>query len=206
MNPYDILGVPPTASAEEVKQAFRRAAARAHPDRNGGDTSRMADVNAAYELLSDEQRREEYDAFGSADAFDTTAAAHELIGQLFMQFMNATTSAPCLADPVAGVKAALGNVRITQERSAEVSRQQRDRALKAHLHLKCSKGADSPLHTLLADAAERAGRAATAERRALQVTQRAVELLDDYSWTPDVQQQSSWGATGTSTTFYIRGF
>lgn len=61
-NPYDILGLDPSASEEEIKQAFRKAAKEAHPDREGGSAERMSLINQAYQLLCDPGRRAAYDA------------------------------------------------------------------------------------------------------------------------------------------------
>jgi curved DNA-binding protein len=65
-NYYDILGVPKDASPEEIKQAFRRLARRYHPDVNPGDKiaeEKFKDLNEAYEVLSDLNRRSQYDQF-----------------------------------------------------------------------------------------------------------------------------------------------
>lgn len=64
---YEVLGVSREATPEEIKGAFRKAAARAHPDRNPDDPTahvRFKEVNAAYQVLSDPQRRAMYDRFG----------------------------------------------------------------------------------------------------------------------------------------------
>ena len=61
-NLYNILGVSPTASAEEIKKAYRSLAMRHHPDRNEhpGSESRFNAIKTAYELLSDPKKRTEY--------------------------------------------------------------------------------------------------------------------------------------------------
>ena len=61
-NLYNILGVSPTATAEEIKKAYRTLAMRFHPDRNKHATaqSRFNAINAAYELLSDPKKRSAY--------------------------------------------------------------------------------------------------------------------------------------------------
>ena len=61
-NLYNILGVPPTASSEDIKKAYRVLAMRYHPDRNThpGAESRFNAINTAYELLSDPKKRTEY--------------------------------------------------------------------------------------------------------------------------------------------------
>jgi len=57
---YQTLGVDRSASVEEIKQAYRRAAARHHPDR-GGDTARFQQIEEAYRILSDPNQRAQYD-------------------------------------------------------------------------------------------------------------------------------------------------
>jgi DnaJ family protein A protein 2 len=60
---YEILGVPKTADAKEVKKAYRKLAVKHHPDK-GGDEHLFKEINAAYEILSDEEKRGLYDKYG----------------------------------------------------------------------------------------------------------------------------------------------
>ncbi len=63
---YEVLGVSKTASADEIKKAFRKAAVKHHPDKEGGDETKFKEVNEAYEVLKDQQKRQRYDQFGHA--------------------------------------------------------------------------------------------------------------------------------------------
>jgi muramoyltetrapeptide carboxypeptidase len=67
-DPYDILGLDRSATQDEIKSAFRRAATQHHPDKNPGDDGaqqRFKEVNAAYQILSDPQKRAAFDQIGA---------------------------------------------------------------------------------------------------------------------------------------------
>jgi molecular chaperone DnaJ len=66
-NYYESLGVEKNASKEEIKKAFHKQAHKYHPDKNKGDDKKFKEVNEAYQVLSDDQKRSRYDQFGSAD-------------------------------------------------------------------------------------------------------------------------------------------
>ena len=64
---YDILGVSKNASAQEIKKAYRALAKKYHPDVNQGDKAaedKFKQVTEAYAVLSDEKKRQQYDAVG----------------------------------------------------------------------------------------------------------------------------------------------
>ena len=66
---YAILGVNKGASQEEIKKAYRKLALKYHPDRNPGDKSaeeKFKEINEAYDILKDEQKRAAYDRYGSS--------------------------------------------------------------------------------------------------------------------------------------------
>lgn len=62
---YEVLGIDKSASADEIKKAFRRKAVEFHPDR-GGDEAKFKEVNEAYEVLKDVSKKQRYDQFGHA--------------------------------------------------------------------------------------------------------------------------------------------
>src|ERR1700716_844527 len=69
-DPYDVLGVSKTANPDAIKSAFRRLAKKRHPDANKTDkkaAGKFAELNAAYEILGDEDKRKAFDR-GEIDA------------------------------------------------------------------------------------------------------------------------------------------
>ncbi len=63
---YKILDVDRGASQDEIKKAFRKLAHKYHPDKDGGGEEKFKEINSAYQVLGDEQKRKQYDQFGSA--------------------------------------------------------------------------------------------------------------------------------------------
>ena len=60
---YDLIGVPKTATEQEIKKAYRKKALKEHPDK-GGDPEKFKEITAAYEVISDREKRELYDRHG----------------------------------------------------------------------------------------------------------------------------------------------
>lgn len=63
---YEVLGVSKNASDDEIKKAYRKAAVKFHPDKDGGDEAKFKEVGEAYEVLKDSSKRQRYDQFGHA--------------------------------------------------------------------------------------------------------------------------------------------
>ncbi len=62
---YKTLGIEKGASQDEIKKAFRKLAHKYHPDKQGGDEAKFKEVNEAYQVLGNEQKRKQYDQFGA---------------------------------------------------------------------------------------------------------------------------------------------
>ena len=70
---YDVLGVPRSASKDDIKKAYRKLALKYHPDKTKGDKTseeKFKEASEAYHVLSDEKRKTNYDQFGHA-AFES---------------------------------------------------------------------------------------------------------------------------------------
>ncbi len=97
---YEVLGVPQSATPEEVKKAFRRLAMQYHPDRNKDSDAetRFKEVNEAYEVLADAERRARYDRFGHAGVESPVGArgfegfGFGGFGDIFDAFFGGTTA------------------------------------------------------------------------------------------------------------------
>jgi len=98
---YEILGVPKNSSADDIKRAFRKLAHQYHPDKNSDDgaAERFKEINEAYEVLSDPERRQAYDRFGhdgetfgrgfDSDIFRGFGGG---LGDIFETFFGGTTT------------------------------------------------------------------------------------------------------------------
>jgi curved DNA-binding protein len=90
---YQILGVAKSASAEEIKKAYRKLALKYHPDRNKGDKvseDRFKEISEAYAVLSDSEKKKQYDMFG-ADGFQQRYSQDDIFrdvdfGSIFREF------------------------------------------------------------------------------------------------------------------------
>lgn len=61
---YDFLGVPTTSTPEEIRRAYRKLAAKLHPDKSTGNKEKFQELQNIYEILSDEEKRNLYDTYG----------------------------------------------------------------------------------------------------------------------------------------------
>jgi len=69
MDPYQVLGVPRNAPEQDIKRAFRQLSLQYHPDRNSTEEAKtkIVEINNAYEILSDAEKRKQYDTFGNVN-------------------------------------------------------------------------------------------------------------------------------------------
>ncbi len=120
---YEVLGIPRDATDEEIKRAFRKLAFKYHPDHNHDDNAgeKFKEVNEAYEVLSDPDKRAAYDRFGHGDAEGLFGRGFEGFdfggfGDIFDAFFGGATTATRQA-PRRGADL-LYNISITFEEAA----------------------------------------------------------------------------------------
>ncbi|HEY8992352.1 MAG TPA: molecular chaperone DnaJ [Candidatus Microsaccharimonas sp.] len=83
---YEILGVGKDASADELKKAYRKAAVKYHPDKEGGDEAKFKEAGEAYDVLKDAQKRQRYDQFGHAGVGGSSGGGGSAGGNPFEGF------------------------------------------------------------------------------------------------------------------------
>ena len=131
---YDILGVSRDASADDIKKAYRKMAHKYHPDKQGGDEEKFKEINEAYQVLGNEQKRSQYDQFGSAGpgagagfgGFGSQGfnVNFDGFGDIFETFFGGSRSAG----------------------GRRVRRRSRGRGVRRHRHLREQRERDQPRH------------------------------------------------------------
>ncbi|MBI1961066.1 MAG: DnaJ domain-containing protein, partial [Candidatus Liptonbacteria bacterium] len=81
---YKILGIEKGASEDEIKKAYRKLAHQHHPDKASGNETKFKEINEAYQVLSNGDKRARYDRFGAADGFGPGGFPHEGFGNFHM--------------------------------------------------------------------------------------------------------------------------
>ena len=108
---YEVLGIPRTSSADDVKRAFRKLAHQYHPDKNNDNSAseKFKEINEAYEVLSDPERRETYDRFGHAGETFGKGSDNDIfrgfgggLGDIFETFFGGTSGRKTRSGPQRG--------------------------------------------------------------------------------------------------------
>lgn len=179
MSHYDTLGVQPGATADEIKQAFRRRSSQCHPDK-GGSAEDMAAINRAYETLGDEARRAEYDATGtSSEPGSVQAEARDALITLFRASIDNSDG-----DHVGEVRSMLGQHHAGLVRGQADCEKKRTRLLRRRKKVRVKAG-ENLVHALIDDQVRALDQQLARMPRGFEVNRLAVEMLDNYLMTEE---------------------
>ena len=182
MSHYETLGVPPTATAAELRRAYRKRARATHPD-HGGDAEQFKAVNAAYECLRDPVRREQYDKFGAASERVTTLRqqAEAVLGGMAVQWkfsQGGWRDGNMVADLCAKVNEAKAGYGVAAQSADMEAREYR----KVALRVTRKTPGDNVIAAALENAAQDAERKAQAARYEIEKGEEMLRVLADYEY------------------------
>jgi curved DNA-binding protein CbpA len=198
MTLYEVLGLTALATAAEIKAAHRQAVKTHHPD-VGGDARKFEQVQRAYSILSDPERRARYDSTGVED--DPVAAteeqlAHSVIAAFIVPVItgNEDLSKTNIIDTI---RNALMQKKTTHvETCRQIERQLgRIDMLMDRLHRK--DGSDDTMSALLEQRDRELNEARSREQAQIGVAERALRMLDDYTYRVDptpAEEAKIWSA------------
>lgn len=212
---YDTLGVPPDASQEEIKAAFRRQAKTAHPDANPPEKKDEAEekfgaLTKAYEVLSDEKSRQRYDRTGATEKpDDIEVRAEQIIAERLISIFNEVDSEHDGMPPVYALyDNAFDFIRKVINRGLFEIKKARGRAAGEQVRWKDrrpkfkGKVAERIIDEKIRDVRFRMERLDFEEKAA----KRALELLETYEHEPDERpEQNPFAMSATSAGFGVGG-
>lgn len=202
LNPYETLGIEPGATEQEIKQAWRRAARRTHPDKNPDDPyaeTRFKLVQESYEILMDPARRKRYDETGETpDKMDVDRRAAALLMKIFHDILNDALNRGSQVAIVASMRAGLDAIR----NEALKDQRQGKRALKTFEKLKKRFRRKSEGQNIFADALEHQIEKARERLKAIDVSLEEIDaaklVLEQYEDLSDEEFTEQAGfLTGT---------
>jgi curved DNA-binding protein CbpA len=183
MTHYDTLGVPADASADEIKQSFRRKASATHPDKGGSDEEMQA-INQAYAVLSDPARRRNYDETGSdGGAPDPDAEATAALIDLFTVGIDRVDG-----NLVDFVRDQLGNAVSEGESRIRKNKDSIARLMRQRGKVKTKEGRPNLVHEIIDSKVQRLEAESKATSSAIFTARRAQELLMDFEWVGESQK------------------
>ena len=190
---YATLGVARDAGAEDLKKAYRKLAMQYHPDRNPGDKqaeAKFKEVNEAYDVLKDDQKRAAYDRYGHA-AFEQGGgrAASAAASTSRPAAAWATSSTRCSASSWAGAAAAAGAPRAGADirQAVEIDLAEAFAGTKVNLRVPTRVACEACAGTGSEDKDRAADTCATCQRR--RQGARAAGLLPDRAHLPDLRRR-----------------
>lgn len=205
MTLYDDLGVHRDADDKEIRDGYRRAAKKAHPDA-GGSSEAFGQVALAHRILSDKEKRAKYDATGQVD--DAAQCGDAPVLEMVAQIINALCDRPDAVhiDIFAEAKRILNDGLTTQMRGranveADIARVQKMRA-----RITAKQGKTDRVG-IMVDARITAMKQALAAAEAhIDAIKRALALVGDQQFEPEPRQMSTFSASSNATSAFAPAF
>lgn len=190
-NHYEVLGVPRTATAGEIKSAYRRKSSEVHPDRNGGDTALQQAVNAAYTTLRDPEKRAHYDQHGEDKKAEPTLdeRAIKFLIQHFEEYLLVD------GNMFAMIERAMVEGRERMEMSKRDALKQIKKLNKRRDKVKVTAG-DNLVHMIIDARLAELNKGIESAGRYLNINRRALEMLKAYTQDPDDEIKHPPGGRG----------
>lgn len=193
MNLYEALGLIKGASAADIKAAFRKLAQQFHPDKEGGDKERFQEVQQAYAVLSDEEKRAHYDETGTIGVQGPTPReeaivmlsklANDVIDNFDIDHTNILLRIREMLD--GGMKELTG-IATKMEKKAEKVRRAIDR-------MKTVKGKEDSMGQILAGIEKNCTEPLKQIQKQIEILKLAMEILKDHNYDFLVPPQAASG-------------
>lgn len=192
-NLYEILNVESGASDEEIKKAYRKKAQAHHPDKEGGDEELFKEIQKAYEILSDANKRKHYDETGEESKDNLN---NDVIESLIGIVLNVVKSHDVKHNNILSIATKLvhqqqGNHKGKRE---QVERE-RGRLIEASSRISCKEGQENILKLALESQAEKLRCVILEIDNVLKIGEEILELIANYSY--EVEPAQTW-ANGPS--------
>lgn len=180
MDYYELLGVPREATEQEIKDAYRSKAMKAHPDR-GGTAEQMAALNEAYSVLMDAEKRAQYNAEGKLRDPDEVEAV-KILFQVFNQALSSPISG---MDPAGSV---LNTAKSTLQNNLNATYSTKTKAendlnfMKKNLagKFKCPENKQNIVELLVVDTMKKMEATIVEGERVIRILHVALSLINDY--------------------------
>lgn len=205
MNPYHILGVPANADAIDIKLAYRQKAQALHPDKENGDHEAFADLQWAYDILKDEEKRKQFDATGKVEDRQPSIedmATSEIL-QAFQQWLGGVMqgqihpSSDCISDITIAFQNAIG----TCERDHNTVKGQLTKINKMIGKFKCDESEENVLEGHLGSVKMTLENNISNIEKKTTILKEAVTQLTHFTYSPDgglVSQRPTQTTTSTN--------